>query len=459
MLAGLMLPPEQSPGGSNEAGLGDSQEGPGFCPQEGGNYPGDPETLHLQYFGPGTSPLEAGQNGPETMAGKGIANNVLNNNFFTVNGGDKPGLTGAGNAVQDVKSNTGALYAGGGTPELGFQEPYLQTLLGNNDTPLEPPLEMGSGLGMAIRLAGAKGSVKGPGQSFSGNPEMLATVAVGEQLDLENAGVEKNNNKASLTNSHGLGVGGQNLKSSITPENDSFMPGTFNRSDNNSLEGHSQANSKNDGFILAGKGQEVSGEAGEVYKGTSLQTHFVSTDMSISGGPGEGSAANAAVSNEAKAGLTGGTGEMSQDARVALENMAQRVLMEVRAAAQARGRQRTLSLTLEPAHLGKVLLKVSLADGEIKAHFFTTSVMAKESLEGLLPQVKELLAQNHYKLNEAAAFYTGDPGGGPGQGWGSDGNFSHERIKFALEDEVPDSGEEAPVENQTSGGTSTDYLI
>ncbi|KJS15909.1 MAG: hypothetical protein VR69_11640 [Peptococcaceae bacterium BRH_c4b] len=64
----------------------------------------------------------------------------------------------------------------------------------------------------------------------------------------------------------------------------------------------------------------------------------------------------------------------------------------------------TISLKLEPRHLGEMTVKLSYTKGELTAHFYTGSVMARDAVEGTLPQLRDLLSQHNIQLNDAAAY-------------------------------------------------------
>lgn len=64
----------------------------------------------------------------------------------------------------------------------------------------------------------------------------------------------------------------------------------------------------------------------------------------------------------------------------------------------------TIRLKLEPKQLGEMTVRLSYTRGELTAHFYTASVMARDAVEGTLPQLKELLSQHNIQLNDVAAF-------------------------------------------------------
>ncbi len=74
-----------------------------------------------------------------------------------------------------------------------------------------------------------------------------------------------------------------------------------------------------------------------------------------------------------------------------------------------------MRLKLEPEHLGEVTVRLTYQRGELNTHIYTASVHAKEALEAALPQIRDALAQQSVKLNEAAVFL-GQQGGRSGGG-------------------------------------------
>lgn len=75
----------------------------------------------------------------------------------------------------------------------------------------------------------------------------------------------------------------------------------------------------------------------------------------------------------------------------------------------------TIRLKLEPKQLGELTVRLSYARGELTAHFYTSSVMAREAVEGTLPQLREILSQQNIQLNDAAAFVGQEDSRQPGQ--------------------------------------------
>ncbi|WP_003544028.1 flagellar hook-length control protein FliK [Desulfotomaculum nigrificans] len=82
--------------------------------------------------------------------------------------------------------------------------------------------------------------------------------------------------------------------------------------------------------------------------------------------------------------------------------------------------QTTLKMKLQPEHLGEVTVKLTWSKGELSAHFITASTTARELLETSVPRLRELLAQQDIRLNEAAVFTGQQNSSGyqnyPGQG-------------------------------------------
>ncbi|GBF33193.1 flagellar hook-length control protein FliK [Desulfocucumis palustris] len=75
----------------------------------------------------------------------------------------------------------------------------------------------------------------------------------------------------------------------------------------------------------------------------------------------------------------------------------------------------TIRLKLEPKQLGELTVRLSYARGELTAHFYTSSVMARDAVEGTLPQLREILSQQNIQLNDAAAFVGQEDSRQPGQ--------------------------------------------
>lgn len=77
-----------------------------------------------------------------------------------------------------------------------------------------------------------------------------------------------------------------------------------------------------------------------------------------------------------------------------------------------------IRLKLEPKNMGEIKIRLSYSNGELSAHFFTSSGLVRDAVECSLPQLKEALAQHNVSLGEAAAFvgqdqqsHKGTPGG------------------------------------------------
>lgn len=77
-----------------------------------------------------------------------------------------------------------------------------------------------------------------------------------------------------------------------------------------------------------------------------------------------------------------------------------------------------IRLKLEPRHLGEMTVRLAYNKGELTAHFYTSSVMARDAVEGTLPQLREVLSQQNIQLGDAAAFVGRDNTHQQGQGGG-----------------------------------------
>ncbi|GAB6180192.1 hypothetical protein JCM14036_15110 [Desulfotomaculum defluvii] len=82
----------------------------------------------------------------------------------------------------------------------------------------------------------------------------------------------------------------------------------------------------------------------------------------------------------------------------------------------------TIKMKLQPEQLGEVTVTLTWSKGELSAHFVTASGYAKDALEASFPQLRELLAQQNIRLNEAAVFMNQQSGlgqqqSGQGQQW------------------------------------------
>lgn len=75
-----------------------------------------------------------------------------------------------------------------------------------------------------------------------------------------------------------------------------------------------------------------------------------------------------------------------------------------------------IRLKLEPRHLGEMTVRLTCNRGELTAHFYTSSVPARDAVEGTLPQLREVLAQQNIQLNDAAAFVGRENSQQQGQG-------------------------------------------
>lgn len=81
-----------------------------------------------------------------------------------------------------------------------------------------------------------------------------------------------------------------------------------------------------------------------------------------------------------------------------------------RAVLQSSSHQATLKLKLKPDHLGELTIQLVYSKGSLNAQFITADHLAKEAVEGSFPMLKEILAQNNIKLDDAFAF-VGNPSG------------------------------------------------
>ncbi|MHB8918389.1 MAG: flagellar hook-length control protein FliK, partial [Desulfocucumaceae bacterium] len=115
-----------------------------------------------------------------------------------------------------------------------------------------------------------------------------------------------------------------------------------------------------------------------------------------------------------------------------------------------------IRLKLEPKNMGEIKIRLSYSNGELSAHFFTSSGLVKDAVECSLPQLKEALAQHNVSLGEAAAFVGQDqqshkrtPGGfGQGSRDGFTRGFSGEKAVGSV------------ITSQAWGGSSSlDLLI
>lgn len=115
-----------------------------------------------------------------------------------------------------------------------------------------------------------------------------------------------------------------------------------------------------------------------------------------------------------------------------------------------------IRLKLEPKNMGEIKIRLSYSNGELSAHFFTSSGLVKDAVECSLPQLKEALAQHNVSLGEAAAFvgqdqqsHKGTPGGfGQGSREGFTRGFAGEMAAGSV------------ITSQAWGGSSSlDLLI
>ncbi len=100
------------------------------------------------------------------------------------------------------------------------------------------------------------------------------------------------------------------------------------------------------------------------------------------------------------------------------------VITALRNAAAGQSRVTVIRLALEPENMGEIKIKLSYANGELTAHFFTSSGLTREAVEGSLPQLRQTLAQHNISLGEAAAFVGNEQQGQKGTGFAGTG---HER--------------------------------
>ena len=77
--------------------------------------------------------------------------------------------------------------------------------------------------------------------------------------------------------------------------------------------------------------------------------------------------------------------------------------------------QALVKLKLDSEQLGQLTVRLVFNKGELSAHFYTENSYARNFIEGSLQQLKESLAQQDLRLNEALVFSADDRGGGPGQ--------------------------------------------
>ncbi len=110
----------------------------------------------------------------------------------------------------------------------------------------------------------------------------------------------------------------------------------------------------------------------------------------------------------------------------------------------------SIKLKLEPKNLGEMTVKLSFSKGELTAHFYTSSTMAKDAVEGTLPQLKQLLTQHNIQLNDAAAFVGQDNSQQSGQGRYQQNNANYRF--FADNDEGAAFSELMPQINKDDGG-------
>lgn len=99
-------------------------------------------------------------------------------------------------------------------------------------------------------------------------------------------------------------------------------------------------------------------------------------------------------------------------------NMAkEKLLQEVRqvfASFKGDQQQAQVRLKLDSEHLGPLTIRLFFNNGELSAHFYTESSSVKGFLEGCFQQLRDSLAQQDLRLNEALVFNTGDQGTSPG---------------------------------------------
>ncbi|MEW5762000.1 MAG: flagellar hook-length control protein FliK [Bacillota bacterium] len=104
------------------------------------------------------------------------------------------------------------------------------------------------------------------------------------------------------------------------------------------------------------------------------------------------------------------------------------------------GRPLRLEIALEPPELGRVTVALTLARGELAAHFYTSEAAARDLLAAALPQLREALAQHNIWLGQAGVFL--------GQG-GQTGNGFATPAGYAVP--LPAGGEaEAPVPTEVA---------
>ncbi|MEW5953974.1 MAG: flagellar hook-length control protein FliK [Bacillota bacterium] len=119
--------------------------------------------------------------------------------------------------------------------------------------------------------------------------------------------------------------------------------------------------------------------------------------------------------------------------------------------------QTTLSLKLEPANLGKLTINLNYAGGNLTAKFITASGYVKEIIDGIIPHLRELLAEHNIKLQEASAVVTNDQGR-RGEGFEGQGRRGHKSPGGEQRDQSPE--QESGRERQFMGRSlELNYLI
>ena len=85
-----------------------------------------------------------------------------------------------------------------------------------------------------------------------------------------------------------------------------------------------------------------------------------------------------------------------------------------------------MSLTLEPADLGKITIKLNYVMGNLTAKFVAASGYVKEMIDGTIPHLREVLAEHNIKLQETSTIVNGEQGRrNEEHGWQSRGGRGH----------------------------------
>lgn len=157
--------------------------------------------------------------------------------------------------------------------------------------------------------------------------------------------------------------------------------------------------------------------------------------------------------------LSRSAGDVSRGAD--LNGVKEKLLQEIRHVFTAyKGDETQVRLKLDSEQLGQLTIKLFFNKGELSAHFYTESSSVKSVLESSIQQLKDSLAQQDLRLNEALVFNTDDRGGGPGQYYGErskQGLSPYGKYNYHSDLETREEAMELP--SVQAGHSRVNYLI